>query len=116
LNDALLLSATATFCYVVSALAVIYANNKFSSGIFKSSLNILTAALVLLLYVALLNLLELFYTEVNAILLPMRLGVLLATSILFVLFGRKLLEMSDLFGLAKPKPLESPEKEHDMQT
>ena len=110
LNNALLLTSTATFCYVVSALAVIYANSKFSPGIFKSCINILSVGMVLLLYVALLNLLELFNLEFDVILVPMRLGVLVLSSIVFILFSRKLLEMSDLFGLAKPGPMESHEK------
>jgi hypothetical protein len=101
MNDALLLSGTATFCYVVSAIAVIYANSKFSSGIFKSCINILSATLVLLLYVSLLNLVEVFYAELEVVLLPMRLGVLVVSSILFVYFSQKLLEMSELFGLAR---------------
>jgi len=112
LNNALLLSATATFCYIASALAVIYANSKFSSGIFKSCINILSAAMVLLLYVALLNLLEVFRTEYDAVLVPMRLGVLVLSSILFILFSRKLLEMSDLFGLAKPNATEPNKDKH----
>jgi len=115
LNDAVLLSLTATFCYVISALAVIYANSKFSSGVFKSSINILSVAMVFILYVALLNLVEVFYPELNSILLPMRLGVLVVSSILFVLFSRKLLEMSELFGLAKSNSPKYPEKEHAIE-
>jgi hypothetical protein len=68
--------------------------------------------MVLLLYVAVLNLLELFRIELDTILVPMRLGVLVLSSILFIFFSRKLLEMSELFGLAKPRPVDSQETEH----
>ena len=111
----MLLSATATFCYVVSTLAVMYANSKFSSGIFKSCINILSMAMVLLLYVALLNLLELFRAEFDIVLVPMRLGVLVLSSVLFIVFSRRLLEMSYYFGLAKPRPMKSHDEKDRLQ-
>ena len=115
LNEELLLTATATFCSLIAAFAVIYANTRFSPGVFRSSVTILSVALVFMLYAGLLNLLELFYPQFEPIVLPMRLVVFVLTSILFLLFSRKLVEMSDLFGVAKPSSPASSEKEQGKQ-